>query len=127
LCWVFFEIVSHELFAQGWLRTMILLISASWIARITRTSYWRLVASPKFAESVSHSPAPGLLEKLQMGQSAASLVAPSYLHLYLLTYLWLWLHSGRHLSLAGNLPAFAPHEDVMCPPARELTSSGFNH
>jgi hypothetical protein len=30
-----FKIESHELFAQGWLWTVILLISASWAARIT--------------------------------------------------------------------------------------------
>jgi hypothetical protein len=41
----FFEIGSHELFAQGWLRTMILLISASWVARITGVSYWHPVIS----------------------------------------------------------------------------------
>jgi hypothetical protein len=29
LCWVFFEIRSHELFPWDWLRTSILLISAS--------------------------------------------------------------------------------------------------
>jgi hypothetical protein len=28
----FFEIGSHELFARGWLGTVILLISASWVA-----------------------------------------------------------------------------------------------
>jgi hypothetical protein len=34
----YFEIGSHELFAWGWLQTMILLISASWVARITGMS-----------------------------------------------------------------------------------------
>jgi hypothetical protein len=34
-----FEIGSHELFAQGWLWTAILLISASWVARITGVSH----------------------------------------------------------------------------------------
>jgi hypothetical protein len=34
----FFEIGSLELFATGWLQTGILLISASWIARITGMS-----------------------------------------------------------------------------------------
>jgi hypothetical protein len=35
----FFKIGSHKLFAQGWLQTMILLISVSWVARITGVSY----------------------------------------------------------------------------------------
>jgi hypothetical protein len=35
----FFEIGSCELFAQGWLWPMILLISASWIDRITGVSH----------------------------------------------------------------------------------------
>jgi hypothetical protein len=34
-CEGFIEIRSHELFAWGWLRTSILLISASWVARVT--------------------------------------------------------------------------------------------
>jgi hypothetical protein len=33
-CEGFFKIESLELFAQGWLWTTILLISASWVARI---------------------------------------------------------------------------------------------
>jgi hypothetical protein len=37
----FFEIGSHELFAQDWLQTVILLISASWVARITGMSHQR--------------------------------------------------------------------------------------
>jgi hypothetical protein len=37
-----FEIGSHELFAWGWLRTTILLISASWVARITGVSHQHL-------------------------------------------------------------------------------------
>jgi hypothetical protein len=39
LCWVFFEIGFQELFAQSWLWTMILLSSASWVARITGVSH----------------------------------------------------------------------------------------
>jgi hypothetical protein len=35
----FLEIGSQELFAGGWLQTLILLISASWVARITNTSH----------------------------------------------------------------------------------------
>jgi hypothetical protein len=35
-----FEIGSHKLFIWGWLQTLILLISASWIARITDLSHW---------------------------------------------------------------------------------------
>jgi hypothetical protein len=34
----FFQIRSHELFAQGWLGTTILLISASWVATIIDVS-----------------------------------------------------------------------------------------
>jgi hypothetical protein len=34
-----FEIGSCELFAQGWLPTVILQMSASWVARITGVSY----------------------------------------------------------------------------------------
>jgi hypothetical protein len=41
-CDEFFEIGSGELFAWGWLRTAILLISASWVARITGVSHWCL-------------------------------------------------------------------------------------
>jgi ABC-type transport system involved in multi-copper enzyme maturation permease subunit len=40
LCWIFFEIVSRTI-CLGWLQTMILLISASWVARITGLRYWR--------------------------------------------------------------------------------------
>jgi hypothetical protein len=39
LWWVFFEIGSLELFAWGWLQTMILLTSVSWVARITGVSH----------------------------------------------------------------------------------------
>jgi hypothetical protein len=38
-----FETASRELFAQDWLRTLILLISASWAARITDLSHQHLV------------------------------------------------------------------------------------
>jgi hypothetical protein len=38
----FFEIGSHELFASGWLQTPILLISASWVSRITGMSHRHL-------------------------------------------------------------------------------------
>jgi hypothetical protein len=34
-----FELGSHKLFAQGWLQTMILLISAFWVTRITGMSH----------------------------------------------------------------------------------------
>jgi uncharacterized protein (UPF0262 family) len=37
--WVLFEIGSHKLFALGWLQTSILLISASWVARIVDVSH----------------------------------------------------------------------------------------
>jgi hypothetical protein len=40
LWWDFFEIGSHELFCPGWLWTTILLISASWLARITGMSHF---------------------------------------------------------------------------------------
>jgi hypothetical protein len=36
-----FKIESCELFAWGWLPTMMLLISASWVARITGVRCWR--------------------------------------------------------------------------------------
>jgi hypothetical protein len=39
-CFVFSEKGSQELFAQGWLWTLILLISASWEARIIGMSHW---------------------------------------------------------------------------------------
>jgi hypothetical protein len=39
LCWVFFEIGSCELFAPGWLQTIILLISASRVPKITGVSH----------------------------------------------------------------------------------------
>jgi hypothetical protein len=42
-----FEIGSHELFAWGWFQTMILLISTSWVARISVVSHWCL-ARPHF-------------------------------------------------------------------------------
>jgi hypothetical protein len=41
----FFKIGSHELFAQGWLQTFILQISASWVARIPGMSHQRLDSS----------------------------------------------------------------------------------
>jgi hypothetical protein len=37
-----FKIGSWELFAWGWLWTMILLIFASWVAGITGVSHWCL-------------------------------------------------------------------------------------
>jgi hypothetical protein len=44
--WVFFEIGSHELLVLGWHHAMILLISATWVARITHVSHrclaWRV-------------------------------------------------------------------------------------
>jgi lysylphosphatidylglycerol synthetase-like protein (DUF2156 family) len=39
LWWIFFKIGSHEIFARGWLGTLILLISASRVARITGVSH----------------------------------------------------------------------------------------
>jgi hypothetical protein len=36
----FFEVGSHKLFALGWLWTSTLLISVSWVARITGVSHW---------------------------------------------------------------------------------------
>jgi hypothetical protein len=38
----FFRIESCELFAWGWLQTVMLVISASWVARISRMSHWHL-------------------------------------------------------------------------------------
>jgi hypothetical protein len=43
----FFKTASHELFARGWLQTMILLISASPVARITDVSYWHPAGKKK--------------------------------------------------------------------------------
>jgi hypothetical protein len=40
---VFFEIKSQRTGCPGWLWTAILLISASWVARITGVSHWHLV------------------------------------------------------------------------------------
>jgi hypothetical protein len=37
-----FEIGCWELFAQGWLRNMILLISVYWVAMIIGVSHWHL-------------------------------------------------------------------------------------
>jgi hypothetical protein len=37
----FFEIGSPELFTRGWLRTSVLWLSASWVARTTGVSHWR--------------------------------------------------------------------------------------
>jgi hypothetical protein len=42
LCWAFFKIGSCELCAQGWLRTTILRICASQVARITCVVNWAL-------------------------------------------------------------------------------------
>jgi hypothetical protein len=39
-----FEIGSHEFICPVWLRTAILLISASWVARITGVSHWCLTS-----------------------------------------------------------------------------------
>jgi hypothetical protein len=39
-CEGFFEIGSHETICSGLLQTAILLISASWVARITEASHW---------------------------------------------------------------------------------------
>jgi hypothetical protein len=41
LCWVYLR-WSWELFGREWLLTLILLISASWVARITVVSQWHL-------------------------------------------------------------------------------------
>jgi hypothetical protein len=41
----FFEIGSFELFAWGWLGTMILLISAAKVARLIGMIYWHPVPS----------------------------------------------------------------------------------
>jgi hypothetical protein len=38
----FVKIGSRELFCPGWLETLILLISASWVVRITGMSHWCL-------------------------------------------------------------------------------------
>jgi hypothetical protein len=38
----FFEVRSHELTTWDWLRIVILLLTASWVARITGVSHWCL-------------------------------------------------------------------------------------
>jgi hypothetical protein len=43
-----FKIGSPKLFAQDWLQTSILLISASWVARITVVSHWHLAVQLPF-------------------------------------------------------------------------------
>jgi hypothetical protein len=43
-----FEIGSHELFAPGWPPTVILLISASQVARIISMSHWHLALEDVF-------------------------------------------------------------------------------
>jgi hypothetical protein len=40
ILWRVFEIGSHRTICPGWLWTAILLISASWVARITGVSHW---------------------------------------------------------------------------------------
>jgi hypothetical protein len=40
----FFKIRSHRPICPGWLQTAILLISASWVARITSVSHWHWLA-----------------------------------------------------------------------------------
>jgi hypothetical protein len=47
----FFEIGSHDLFAQGWLQTAIVLILASCVARITGVSYQHLVSTEVLLKS----------------------------------------------------------------------------
>jgi hypothetical protein len=47
LWWVFRDRVSQTL-CPGWLRTTILLISASWVATITGVSYWHLAKNKFF-------------------------------------------------------------------------------
>jgi hypothetical protein len=42
----FYEIGSPELFVQGWFQTAILLISASWVVRITDMSHWYPAGPP---------------------------------------------------------------------------------
>jgi hypothetical protein len=48
----FFSIGSPELFAWGWLWTMILLTSTSWIARITGVSHQHLADLKLFQRQI---------------------------------------------------------------------------
>jgi hypothetical protein len=41
-----FEIGSHEPFSPGWLQTVNLLISASWVAKLTAVSHQHPAVSP---------------------------------------------------------------------------------
>jgi hypothetical protein len=52
--WIFFKIQSIKLFCLGWVQTAILLISASWVARITVVSHWH-PAPPTFFDHASIS------------------------------------------------------------------------
>jgi hypothetical protein len=47
----FFEIGSHGTICPIWLQTSILLISASWVARITGVSHWYLAPNCHFLKS----------------------------------------------------------------------------
>jgi hypothetical protein len=46
LWWVFWDRVSRTVF-PGWLQTTVLLISVSWVARITGMSHWYLACLKK--------------------------------------------------------------------------------
>jgi hypothetical protein len=54
LWWVFFEVRSCELFPSDWLRTAILLISTSWVARITGMSHWYLTPTLSYCNTIVH-------------------------------------------------------------------------
>jgi hypothetical protein len=53
LCWVFSRWVLRTR-CLGWLWTVILLISASWVARITRKSHWCPACFDYFWDRISH-------------------------------------------------------------------------
>jgi hypothetical protein len=60
----FFKIGSRELFVQGWLWTLILLISASRVAKITDVSHWSLTQGRLTLTMVSDH---GCLDPLPLG------------------------------------------------------------
>jgi hypothetical protein len=61
-CDFFFKIGSWELFCPGWLQTTILLISASWIVRITGVSLLQLARISAWGQPISRLPSQPMAE-----------------------------------------------------------------
>jgi hypothetical protein len=87
----FSEIGSHELFVWGWLRTMILLISASCVARIIGTSHQHLALSHFFKIFLF------LYWVLSPRPQACQPVTPPTLHLSVCVYVCCWGSNPGHL------------------------------